>query len=144
MKTLADYAEAYLNRSIKEVVGRNSHPQIEKWISRIEKDYPTDLTVDDSTYAWCGVFVGNMVLEAGGTPPSYPQGAKRWLKYGREVHPNAVLRGDIIVTTRTGGHHVTICSRSDASGCYCVGGNQGDSVKISFYPWSSIVGIRRP
>lgn len=144
MKDLADWAEQYIERNIVEVAGSASHPQIKKWIEEIENRWPTDLKRDDSTYAWCGVFVANGVIACGGTPPNYPQGAKRWKNYGVEVHPNAIQRGDVVITYRTGGHHVTVCSRSDKSGVYCTGGNQGNMVKTSFFPWSAVFSIRRP
>ena len=146
---LADRAKEFLYKGIREVGGSASHPQIYEWLKRTEKIYPTDLKIDDSTYAWCGVFVGCMVLDerlANPTfpkPPSYFQGAKNWLKWGTKVEIDRAQRGDVIVVKRTGGHHVTIISSITKNGFACIGGNQSDSISIVEYPFSKVVGVRR-
>ena len=147
---LADRAEQFLGKGIREVSGPSSHPQILEWLRRTEKLYPTDIKIDDSKYAWCGVFVGNMVLDeiaAGGgipKPPGYFQGAARWSAYGKAVLPEQGKRGDIVVTTRPGGSHVTIISKPQKGGYLCTGGNQSDTINQSFFPYSKIIHIRRP
>lgn len=151
---LADRAEQFLGSGIREVAGPSSHKQILDWIKRTEKLYPSDTPIDDSRYAWCGVFVGCMVLDeiaAGGKlpkPPAYFQGAKRWENWGTHIlktrtSSTRVERGDVIVTTRPGGHHVTIVSAVAEGGCICTGGNQSNMVSKAFYPWSVITAVRR-
>lgn len=147
---LADRASAFLNQGIREISGPTSHPQILAWLKRTEKLWPTDLPVDDSRYAWCGVFVGNMVLDdmaAGNTtraqPPKYFQGAIKWATWGKTVTKKAAQRGDVVVLTRTGGHHVAIVSSINDNGVKVIGGNQGDALSVVEYPWTKVVAVRR-
>jgi len=147
---LATRAEQFLNKGIREVSGPSSHPQILAWLNRTEKLYSTDLTINDDTYPWCGVFVGNMVLDAIAAgenlppPPSYFQSAGRWVKWGSPVLVGSGKRGDVVIMARPGGNHVTIISEVVAGGYNCIGGNQGDTVSVVFYPFSRITSIRRP
>ena len=140
-QSIADRAESYLNKGITEVAGRGSNGTIAKWIARIERKYPTDLTQDDSTYSWCGVFVGNVVLELADLgddiqqPPSYCQRASEWKKWGRPV--KSPQRGDIAIFPRKGGNHVTIVSRVAGDKVVCCGGNQSDTVCLATYPVAS-------
>ena len=147
---LADRAETFLGKGIMEVSGPSSHPQILTWIQRTEKMYPSDTPIDDSQYAWCGVFVGNMVLDdiAAGNklrlkPPGYFQGAARWKKWGVAVPFNETKRGDVVILTRKGGHHVAILSSPMTGGLNVVGGNQSNKVSIAPYLWHSVVDVRR-
>lgn len=146
---LADRAELFLGQGIIEVSGPSSHKQILAWIKRTEALFPTDLIIDDSKYAWCGVFVGNMVLDeiaAGGNlpkPPAYFQGAARWAKWGSPVPTNKGKRGDVVVMTRPGGSHVTIIAKATGEGYVCVGGNQSDTTNHTFYPFGKILHVRR-
>lgn len=146
---LADRASSHLLKGIREIAGPSSHPQILAWIKRCEKKYPTDIPVDDSKYAWCGVFVGNMVLDAIAAgdklpnPPSYFQGAARWRVWGQRIDPKLAQRGDVIVLTRPGGHHVAILSGITEGGVKVIGGNQSDALTTAVYPWSNVVAVRR-
>lgn len=147
---LADRAASYLGKGIREISGPSSHPQILAWLKRTEQLYPTDLTIDDSKYAWCGVLVGNMVLDdiaAGNTkrpkPPAYFQGAARWRDWGKAVSSKSAQRGDVVVLKRTGGHHVAIVSGVTHDGLKVIGGNQGDALTVAEYPWSKVVAVRR-
>lgn len=147
---LAKRAEAFLGQGIHEVSGPSSHPQILAWLKRTEKLFPTDLKIDDSTYAWCGVFVGNLVLDARISgedipePPNYFQGAARWAKYGKSIKIDEGQPGDIAVMSRVGGSHVTIISARVKGGYVCTGGNQSDSVNQTTYPYNKLIAVRRP
>lgn len=147
---LADRAAAFLNKGIREIAGPSSHPQILAWLKRTEQLYPTDLNIDDSQYAWCGVFVGNMVLDerasnpAMPAPPKYFQGAARWKTWGKEIAFKAAQRGDVVVLLRTGGYHVAIVSGITATGIKVIGGNQGNALSVAEYPWNRVVAVRRP
>lgn len=140
---LADLAESYQARGIREVLGPASNPLIKSWIEECERLHPTDLPIDDSKYAWCGVFVGHCCLELGLGAPAYFQGAKNWLKWGVEVKFSAVQRGDVMVKKRDGGNHVAVVARVDKLGVWVCGGNQSNSVSTVFYPFSAITGFRR-
>lgn len=146
---LADRAEQFFGCGIREIAGPSSHPKILEWIKRTEKLYPSDTPIDDGRYAWCGVFVGCLVLDeiaAGGKlpkPPAYFQGAKRWENWGARIEKHSGKRGDVVVMKRTGGHHVTIIDRPAKGGYICVGGNQGDAVSKVLYPFAAIVAVQR-
>lgn len=145
---LADRAASYFGRGIKEIAGPSSHPQIRAWLKRCEALYPTDLTIDDSKYAWCGVFVGNMVLDERASsnipaPPKYFQGAAKWRTWGTAVPFKSAQRGDVVVLTRPGGYHVAIVSGLTTTGLKVIGGNQSDALTIADYPWSKVVAVRR-
>ena len=146
---LADRAAKYLDQGIREVAGPSSHSQVLAWIKRTESLYSTDLPIDDSRYAWCGVFVGCMVLDEiadGGTitkPPAYFQGAARWKAWGKQVAFKNAQRGDVVVLTRKGGHHVAVVSGITHGGLKVIGGNQGDAVSTVEYGWSRVVAVRR-
>lgn len=146
---LADRAAAYLGKGILEISGPSSHPQILAWIKRTEQLYPTDLTIDDSKYAWCGVLVGNMVLDERATnpkmpaPPKYFQGAARWKTWGTQIPFKAAQRGDVVVLLRPGGYHVALVSGLTRDGLKVIGGNQSDALTIAEYPWRKVVAIRR-
>lgn len=112
--------------------------------------FPTDLTIDDSKYAWCGVFVGNMLLDdiAAGSkdrpqPPAYFQGAGRWEAWGLPIKQYKAQRGDVVVLKRTGGKHVAIVSKATEDGVEVIGGNQSDAVTKAFYPLSKVIAVRR-
>lgn len=147
---LADRAAAFIGQGIREVAGPTSHPQILAWLKRTEKLWPSDTPVDDSRYAWCGVFVGNMLLDditAGSTdrpkPPAYFQGAKRWEAWGKAVSMKNAQRGDVVVLRRPGGAHVAIVSGITPGGLKVIGGNQGDTISIAEYPWHKVIAVRR-
>jgi len=147
---LYDRAASFLGKGIREISGPSSHPQILAWLKRTESLYPTDLTIDDSKYAWCGVLVGNMVLDeiaAGNAtmpkPPAYFQAAAKWRQWGTQIAFKSAQRGDVIVLTRTGGFHVAILSGLTKTGAKVIGGNQGDALSIAEYPWSRVVAVRR-
>lgn len=146
---LADRAAAFLGKGIKEISGASSHPQILAWIKRTEQLYPSDTPIDDSKYAWCGVLVGNMVLDERATnpkmpaPPKYFQGATKWKTWGAQIPFKDAQRGDVVVLFRTGGYHVAIVSGLTATGLKVIGGNQSDSLSVAEYPWSKVVAVRR-
>lgn len=148
--SLADVAESYLGRGIREIAGSASHPQIKEWIKTTEAQYPSvSGPIDDSTYPWCGVFAGHCAITLSLTPPSYYQSAKSWLNFGRAVsvspgnESSQVKRGDVMVKKRTGGNHVSIVSRVGEDGVWCTGGNQSNAVSTVFYRWDEVTGFRR-
>jgi uncharacterized protein (TIGR02594 family) len=144
IRNLADWAEQWLRKGIVEVTGASSHPQILEWLKKTEALYPTDLKKNDDTYAWCGVFVGNGVLDLGGKPPAYFQRALNWVNYGRPVGKKDGRRGDVLVVTRGKNlFHVTIISEVQKDGYLCTGGNQGNRVSKLLYTWDKIHSVQR-
>jgi uncharacterized protein (TIGR02594 family) len=143
---LLNEALKYLNKGIREVPGTKSHPQILEWIKETEKRNPTDLTKDDSTYSWCGVFVGAMCLDLGWPVPTLYQRALAWSKWGNQVKFGDREPGDVVVIQRLdGGNHVTILKEPDYSvkRDVCIGGNQSNTINESVYNVSRYIAVRR-
>lgn len=94
----------------------------------------------------CANWVGQVVKEAGGTPPTYHSMARNWLQWGRPVSKATIRPGDIVITWRG--------SRSGKSGHILIYLGQGQCIhrptysksvrttSLSFYE-SRILGVRR-
>lgn len=50
--------------------------------------------------AMCAAFVADVVKDAGKKPPSNPNLARNWLRWGKTVSINNIQRGDIVVCWR--------------------------------------------
>lgn len=146
MKALLDYAETFSGKGIREVAGPSSHPQIKEWLLRTERAYPTDIPIDDSVYAWCGCFVGCIVLDKQRElhlppPPPIFQRASSWLSWGEpadEPEP-----GNIIVLARPGGYHVGLFKKFTANGVLHFGGNLSNTIKSAEWTKDKIRAIRK-
>lgn len=87
---------------------------------------------DDSQLPWCGAFVAHCLRLSGLTPPANWFRASAYATYGTKL-PKPVL-GCIGVMTREGGGHVGfVAGKDNAGNILMLGGNQGDSVKISAF-----------
>lgn len=95
----------------------------------------------DST-AWCGLYVG-MVMAAEGLPlPKNPLGALQWSTWG--VPLQKLAPGAIVTFTRKGGGHVGFAVRESADAIEVLGGNQADSVNLTWIAKSRLHAIRWP
>lgn len=77
--------------------------------------------------------------------PTWSASSLSWDKWGGPVFPENARRGDIVRLTRAGGGHVAFLDE-DYMGLINVqllGGNQGDTVKASIFPFNRVVSIRR-
>lgn len=54
--------------------------------------------------AMCAAFVADVVKESGKKPPSNPNLARNWLRWGKAVSLNNIQRGDIVVCWRGSRH----------------------------------------
>lgn len=94
---------------------------------------------------WCGSFAGHCVRAIGLEPPANYFRAREWVGWGEEQTVATARRGDVVVTLRTGGHHVAILH--DPPGhqrpALLLGGNQSNAVKVGPTP-GRIVYIGRP
>ena len=97
---------------------------------------------------WCSSFA-NFVTDTAGFPGTHSAAARSWLKWG--VPLDVPVLGCIVVmdrhdATNPEAAHVTICDHPDISNgiIRCIGGNQGDSVKVSRFPTSKVLGYRAP
>lgn len=124
-------ARKYVNQ--KEVPGKNSNLWILKLWESVPWIWTTVANKDDSLLAWCGAFVRFVMIENGIAPPKKWWSASSWDTWGSPVKEPVL--GCIGVMKRSGGGHVTIIVGIDNAGNYLgLGGNQGDSVKISAFP----------
>ena len=127
----------------KEVAGKASNPLILEWL----KD-AFEWADDDSTLAWCGIFVKE-ALESCGMP--YAKGfasSRAWLKYGEHVPDGKEELGDIAVFWRGSKDgwkgHVGFYAGKNGDNILVLGGNQSDSVSISPQTSYRLLGFRRP
>jgi len=135
------YGHALRDNGLKEMPGRASEPRIKAAILAAA----SWLDPDDSKTAWCGCIRGLWGIETGtGVPPEHYRAAS-WATWGTAVPgglKNAVP-GDTIVMTRTGGNHVCLFVRQDATHVWCFGGNQSDAVNVQKFPKSRVTHVRR-
>ncbi|WP_009962996.1 TIGR02594 family protein [Verrucomicrobium spinosum] len=132
-----DLALRYLG--VAETPGQQSNPLI----AEMFKTAPSWLDQDDSKTAWCGIFRGYLGLWCGTGVPKEHYRARKWLEWGQEVKLKDAKRGDTVVTSRDGGHHVALFDRLEGGRVYLLGGNQGNRVSIAPFPPSVIQGVRR-
>src|SRR5262249_25050241 len=100
----------------------------------------------------CGLLCGHDLAVNGVRPPYNPRVdtqsflfARAWLGFGTPVQRGQEQLGDILVLDLGGGDsHVTFYNGERGSNYLCLGGNQSDQVKISSFPKSQCIGIRRP
>ena len=103
------------------------------------------------TTPWCGLFCGHDMAVSGIRPPYNPKvdtqsflWARAWLGFGTPVQRGQEQLGDILVFDFGGGDsHVTFYDGESGSNYLCLGGNQSNQVKVSYFPKSKCIGIRR-
>lgn len=95
---------------------------------------------------WCSIFM-NWVAHRAGFERSDKANARSWLNVGATItQPEP---GDVVIYWRgsrngTRGHvGIYMGYSADGSRIYTLGGNQGDSVSISAYPKTQLLGFRR-
>ncbi len=141
---------------ITEVKGEKDNPEILKYFD--ETGYST-LVLKDET-AWCCAFI-NWCAEKAGLPHSGKLWARSWGNIGRPVNitdpenEDKPSIGDVCVFWRGKSNrdtikgtsfpkgHVGIFIRESVVSCYCLGGNQDNSVCIKKYPKGRLVTVRR-
>jgi uncharacterized protein (TIGR02594 family) len=101
--------------------------------------------VKDDETAWCAAFMGAMLKRAGmkGTGELT---ARSYLEWGEPVDLADAREGDVLIFKRGKSSwqgHVTFFKRRAGSFIECLGGNQSDQVKVSRYPVSDLLGVRR-
>lgn len=101
--------------------------------------------VKDDSVAWCAAFVGAMLSRAGvqGTRSLL---ARSYLDWGLTVATEDAKEGDIVVFRRGKSvwqGHVGFFVRREGDRVYVLGGNQRDSVNITPYAASDLLGVRR-
>lgn len=129
--------EAQRHVGLKEIKGARHNRFIVLWLKTLRAWW-----FDDET-PWCGTFVAHCIQSCKYQLPKYWMRALDWLNWGQELEKPSV--GCIVVFSREGGGHVGFVVGRDAAGNLMVlGGNQGDSVKISPFDPARVLGYRWP
>jgi uncharacterized protein (TIGR02594 family) len=133
------YDHALRDNGLKELPGTASAPRIRAAILAAAKW----LDPDDSKTAWCGCIRGLWGLETGtGVPPAHYRAAS-WAKWGKSVSWADVKQGDTVVMKRTGGNHVGLYVRHNATHVWIFGGNQSNACNVTRFARELVTDIRR-
>ena len=132
---------------IEEVGGNVDNPAIMAML-KLDNRWPSNDEVP-----WCSAFT-NYICWLARLPRSKNLRARSWLNIGKGISLDQAEAGDIIVIKRgkgeqpgpevtdAPGHVGFFAGRLDGL-VEILGGNQSDTVKISRYPHSRILGVRR-
>jgi len=143
--TAFDIAQRFVG--IKEVGGSVDNPQIMAMLN-LDMKWPKNDEVP-----WCSAFV-NYVCWLLRLPRSKDLRARSWLQVGSNVHLDDTRTGDIVILKRGKGDqpgpevidapgHVGFYAGRFGSFIEVLGGNQSDTVKVSRYPVTNLLGVRR-
>jgi uncharacterized protein (TIGR02594 family) len=119
-----------------EVAGKASNPRV------LEYHATTSLHAEADEVAWCSSFVNWCMRKAGGRGTGSAAAAS-WCTWGVACEPrlgavvvlhNAAAAGTSLSSS---GNHVGLLVGESASHYRLLGGNQGDSVKVSAFPKAS-------
>lgn len=118
-------AKKYLGT--REIPGKPTNANISYWLKKLGAWWRDDET------AWCGVFVGFCLKDAGVEIPKQWYRALAYKDDKRRL--SAPCYGCVAVKSRQGGGHVCfVVGRDKKTGkLVCLGGNQGDSVSLALY-----------
>ena len=133
---------------VREVSGSSSNPHVLAML-KLDQEWP-----EGDDVPWCSAFL-NYDMWLLRLPRSKNLRARSWLNVGHSVQVDEVRVGfDVVVLKRGGSNqpgpdvieapgHVGLFSGLEGSKVLVLGGNQSDSVNVSRYPASRILGIRR-
>jgi uncharacterized protein (TIGR02594 family) len=115
----------------------------------LEYDQFTDLKANDVKTAWCSSFMNyciNISRLSGWLGPREDKSpaAISWNKWGEET--KTPKEGDLVILKRgilSWQAHITFFVSSDALTVTCLGGNQGNRVKISKFLKARVLSYRR-
>lgn len=123
---------------ISEISGNKSNSRI------IEYHSKTSLKATSDEVPWCSSFV-NWCLDKSGFLGTNSAAARSWLSWGQRI--NFPAKGCVVILSRGKNPmqgHVGFFLGIKNDFVSILGGNQSDSVKISNFPISSIIGYRWP
>jgi len=140
-----DLAERFVGT--EEVGGQVDNPMILSML-KLDNTWPQNDEVP-----WCSAFT-NYICWLARLPRSKDLRARSWLTIGKGITLDEAAVGDIIVLQRGGGDqpgpdvldapgHVGFYAGRFGDFIEILGGNQGDQVKISRYPKTRLLGVRR-
>lgn len=100
--------------------------------------------IKEDEISWCSAFVNWCCMRAG-LPFTGSLAARSWLAWGEKVKDP--ILGDIAIFSRGDPDgwegHVGIFIRQTGDGIFLLGGNQTDSVNITWFPGTRLLGYRR-
>ncbi len=144
--TAFDIAQRFVG--IEEVGGKVDNPQIMAML-KLDASWP-----DRDEVPWCSAFV-NYVAWLLRLPRSKSLRARSWLEIGHRINIADARPGfDVVILQRGEGRqpgpevidapgHVGFFAGVDGDLIEVLGGNQSDTVKVSRYSKSRLLGIRR-
>lgn len=146
---IQDYAFELAQRFVgsKEVGGQVDNPMILAML-KLDNSWP-----ENDEVPWCSAFA-NYICWLARLPRSKDLRARSWLTIGKGISLDDAEAGDIIVLQRGKGvqpgadvidapGHVGFYAGRFGEFIEILGGNQADQVKISRYPKSRLLGVRR-
>lgn len=97
--------------------------------------------VNPKKVPWCAAFL-NGILKRNGKKTTNSLAAASFRNYGKRV--TKPIKGDIVVLKGHVGIFVGFVTRNGKRYVAVLGGNQSNSVKVSYYPVKKVVSYRRP
>lgn len=139
MQRVLEIAKAEIG--VSEKSGKEQNPRI------LEYHKTTTLQATNDETPWCAAFV-NWCLHEAGMQGTGLASARSFLTWGREILPDEIQEGDIIVMGRTAdptkGHvGFFVGWTPDKFGFQLLGGNQLNAVNIKEFDRGRIISIRR-
>ncbi|NRA86859.1 MAG: TIGR02594 family protein [Rhizobiales bacterium] len=132
------YLQIAINeQGTKEIKGQKDNPKIVQYFADVGHEW-----VKDDETPWCAAFVGSC-LEKAGLTSTRALNARSYLKWGRKIIKPVV--GCVVIFKRGKSSwqgHVAFYMGETKTHIKVLGGNQGNTVKISRYKKSDLLGYR--
>lgn len=129
--------EARKHIDLAEIPGPKHHPEILRWLKKLQAWWSEDET------PWCGTFVAHCMQEADLPIPKFWMRAKAWAEWGTRL--STPVPGCVVVFERKGGGHVGfVVGRTSSNLLMVLGGNQGNRVSIAPFESSRVIGYFWP
>lgn len=125
---------------LRETPGPASNPTILGWAKALGVRV-LGIAYGSDAVPWCGLFVAQVMTEAGFKPPAIAVRARAWSTWGEPCEP---CEGAILVFERAGGGHVGFYVAERSNAFRVRGGNQGDAVSDAWIPRDRLVASRWP
>lgn len=133
-------ARENINLNWNEVPGGHSNPRIQETYKCVDDVGHAEL--DDSEVPWCSCFANWAIQKAGGRG-TRSAAARSWLRWGKHLDKPEV--GCIVVFERGNNGwsgHVAFVVSFDHDSIECLGGNQGNDLRVTTYLRSKVLGYR--
>lgn len=125
---------------VREIPGPASNPTILGWAKRLGVKV-LGIAYGSDAIPWCGLYVAQVITEAGFKPPAIAVRARAWSTWGEPCEP---VEGAVLVFERQGGGHVGFYVAERDNAFRVRGGNQSDAVTDAWIPKDRLVASRWP